>query len=371
MQARLVPAIALSLFVLAAGCGSNKITTALCTAALPQEFAYQLNGATVSMFALDSCSGAFSATTPATVGTGIAPGDMPAEDMVVDPHGRFAYVANLVSNVSDQATIAMYTINRSTGVLTPTTPPTVHTGFLPQSIVIDPSGRFVYTANSDDDTISMFSIDQATGILTAATPASVPTGRQPNFIAIHPNGKFLYVTNQIDSTVSMYAIDSTTGVLSSLSPATVSSGDFGITIDPSGRFAYIVGNIDNFVFQFTIDPNTGVLHPTANPVIQVGQGPTTVAVDSTSHFAYVTDRNDGTLSMLKINQTDGTLSPNQPPTITTGHLPFRVLFDPAKRFLYVVNEESAASVFTVNADGTLHSAGTTGSQAVSMAIVAP
>jgi 6-phosphogluconolactonase (cycloisomerase 2 family) len=379
MQTRWSPAIALSLLaVFAAGCGGNKIAAnptptpvPPCTAALPQEFAYQLDNGTVSMFAMDSCTGGFSATSPATVGTGIAPGEIPAEDLVVDPRGRFAYVANLVSNATDRATIAMYTIDKTKGVLTPTTPATIPTGFFPQNIAIDPSGKFIYTANSDDDTVSMFTVNQTTGLLTPTTPATVPTGGSPAFITVHPSGKFVYVTNQFDATVSMYSVDPVTGVLSPLTPATVRGGDFGITVDPSGRFAYAVGNIVGFIFQYTIDPNTGILQPGSTPVIRVGTGPTTIAVDPTSHFAYVVNRNDNTVGMFTINQTDGTLTPNATPTIHTGQLPFRILFDPAKRFLYVDNEESPASIYTVNPNGTLTLIGTTGGQAVSLAFAAP
>ena len=125
------------------------------------EFSYVLTGYAVSMFTVDSCTGMFTATTPASVPTGYSyPQNSDAEQMVVDPRGRFAYVANLVSNASDQATISMFTINPTTGVLTPTAPATVPTGFFPQEIAIDPLGRFVYTANSDDATVSMFTINQ-------------------------------------------------------------------------------------------------------------------------------------------------------------------------------------------------------------------
>jgi lipoprotein-anchoring transpeptidase ErfK/SrfK len=65
------------------------------------------------------------------------------------------------------------------------------------------------------------------------------------------------------------------------------------------------------------------------------------------------------------------LTPNSPATINTGQQPFRILFDPAKRFLYVDNEEGPASIYTVNPNGTLTLMGTTGGQAVSMAIAAP
>ncbi len=96
--------------------------------------------------------------------------------MVVDPAGRFAYVANLGSDVSDEVTISMFTIDAGTGILTSTTPATVPTGFLPQGIAIDPSGKFVYTANSDDNTVSMFTINSSTGVLTPTTPAAVAAG---------------------------------------------------------------------------------------------------------------------------------------------------------------------------------------------------
>src|SRR5947199_5705408 len=111
-----------ALTLIATGCGSNSITSSLsltplptpaCVPASPQEFAYQLtgDGQTVSMFTQNSCTGAFTATTPATISTGISPGQIPAEDIAVDPLGRFLYVANLVSNASPgQATIAMFTI---------------------------------------------------------------------------------------------------------------------------------------------------------------------------------------------------------------------------------------------------------------------
>src|ERR1700732_155545 len=87
--------------LLAAGCGGNKTSTPACVPAASQ-FAYLLNSndTQISMFSVDSCTGAFNATTPATVATGVAPGQLGAEDMVVDSLGRFAYVANLVSNAS-------------------------------------------------------------------------------------------------------------------------------------------------------------------------------------------------------------------------------------------------------------------------------
>jgi 6-phosphogluconolactonase len=366
--------VAIVLPLLAVGCGGNKIsTTPGCVPAAPQQFAYLLNSSNdkqISMFSLDSCTGAFAATSPATVATGVSPGQLGAEDMVVDPLGRFAYAANLVSNASDQATISMFTINPATGVLSPTSPATVHTGFFPQGIAIDPAGKFVYTANSDDNSISMFTIDAATGLLAPTVPAAVAAGHGPLSVTIDRLGRFAYAANQDDGTISMYSVDSGSGVLLPLTPATVPAGGgpFGLTFDPSGKFAYVPDNDVNMVSEFTVDPNTGLLSSTTQVAVATGQGPTAVAVDPSGKFAYVVNRLDNSVSMFTIDANTGNLTPHG--AIATGTQPFRIAFDRSGKFLYVVNEASADSVYTVNPDGTLENAGTTGTAngALSLAI---
>src|SRR5262245_18037305 len=126
-----------ALVLLDVGCGSNSAQhgPAPCVPATPSGFAYLLNIG-VSMYTVNSCTGVFVATTPPSIPT--FPSLVGSEDMVVDRQGRFLYVANLVSNVMGPSAISMYTINSSTGLLTPTNPPTVPTGWFPQGIAIDP-----------------------------------------------------------------------------------------------------------------------------------------------------------------------------------------------------------------------------------------
>jgi YVTN family beta-propeller protein len=140
--------------------------------------------------------------------------------------GRFVYVANLVSNAVDNATISMYTINSRTGVLTPTTPATVPTGFFPQGIGIDPSGKFVYTANSDDNTVSAHTISSSSGNLSHI--GTIATGAQPWRVSADPSGKFVYVANESGS-VSIFALNSA-GTLSSAGTVETPSGAFAITV---------------------------------------------------------------------------------------------------------------------------------------------
>lgn len=385
--------ILLILALISSSCGggsSAPTTPTIKPACVPSStpvFAYVLNDGdnTVSIYTVNSCSGELSPTTPATIATGA--NDFGSEQMVVDPAGRFAYVANLMSNVSDEATISMYTINRSTGVLTPTTPATVSTGFFPQGIAIDPSGKFVYTANSDDNSVSMFTINQATGVLTPTTPpaistlANVSTGlySSPLAVTVDPSGKFAYAVNEDDATVSMFTINSTTGILTPTTPATVFTGPtpFSMTVDPSGKFAYVPNNLSGGlntygVSQYTIDSVTGVLTQNTPPAVAAGNGPTSVAIDPTSKFAYVVNRMDNTVSMYTIDPNTGNLSPNTPATIATGTQPWRIIIDPSGKFAYVGNQASGSlSIYTIHSNGTLTAAGMamTGNDPVSVTII--
>lgn len=60
----------------------------------------------------------------------------------------------------------MYTIDRTTGELTATSPVTETAGTGPYALTVDPTGKFVYVANWTDNTISIYSIDQISGVLT-------------------------------------------------------------------------------------------------------------------------------------------------------------------------------------------------------------
>ena len=91
----------------------------------------------------------------------------------------------------------MFTVDQTTGLLTPMNPPTVATGWSPLSVNIDPSGRFAYVANQDDGTISMYTVDSSTGVLTPSSAAAVRAGGSPFGVTIDPSSKFAYVPDNI------------------------------------------------------------------------------------------------------------------------------------------------------------------------------
>src|SRR5882762_3665144 len=101
---------------------------------------------------------------------------------------RFAYVVNTGS--SD---ISGYTIDATTGALTPVPGSPFPTGFSPEAVVVDPSGRFAYTPNLApgfvfNGSISAFTIDAAIGSLTniVGSPFPVVAGTGAFSVTIHP-----------------------------------------------------------------------------------------------------------------------------------------------------------------------------------------
>ncbi len=85
-----------------------------------------------------------------------------------------------------------------------------------------------------------------TFMITSGTSGTCAGGVNPQSITVDPSGKFVYVANEgcpdaFDGSVSMYTINPTDGTLTSAGPP-VTSGDFGadsVAVDPSGKFAYV------------------------------------------------------------------------------------------------------------------------------------
>lgn len=215
----------------------------------------------VSMFTIDTGNGSLTPLSPSEI---FVPPLIPEDSTVsspdfvtVGPTGQFLYVTD-----QDNGSISIFSIDSETGALTPTTPAGVDVGDDPWHLTFDPSGRFAYVSDEDLGRVDMYSVDATTGMLTAIPPIQVAAGNQPAYIAVHPSGKSAYVVNRYDGTVSMYGIDATTGSLTPKNPATVQAGSwpYSIAVNSAGTFAY-VGNQGGTISIYSIDSTTGVLVP--------------------------------------------------------------------------------------------------------------
>jgi YVTN family beta-propeller protein len=276
-----------------------------------------INGLIAQISATDVAAAGTAAVTVFNPGTGggssntstftITTGAVDPQSIAVDPAGKFAYVASEGCNGGGGGYVSMYTINSTTGALTSTGPPVSSNDEFTDSVTVDPFGKFAYVASSGDvwdidfGSVLTYAINPTTGALKSATGGITGTGVNgtPEFfnsIAFDPSGKFAYAAD---------------------------GGAF-----PAGS----VGGSSS-VSMYTINSTTGAL--TSLGLIAAGTGPDFVAVDPAGKFAYVTNFGSNDISMYTIDATTGALASIG--TIAAGTGPVSAAVDPAGNFAYVTN----------------------------------
>jgi 6-phosphogluconolactonase (cycloisomerase 2 family) len=265
-------------------------------------------------------------------------------------------------------------------------------GVGPESVAVDPTGKFAFVANegctdvSADNpggNVSMYSINATTGALTSIG-SQVTAGFCANSVAVDSFGKFAYVANEgcgdTSGGVSVYAINPTSGALTSKGDAPCAAGSclapFSVAVHPSGKFAYVAnegGFSPTSISMYTIDPTTGNLNLIGT--VAAGGRAVAVSVDPTGKFAYAATVSDppgspGNMSAYAINANSGALT--SVGTIPAGTDPASVAEDPTGKIAYVTNSGSNdVSIYTINTtNGALTSVGTvaTGTKPVSVAV---
>jgi YVTN family beta-propeller protein len=216
----------------------------------------------------------------------------------------------------------------------------VVTGASPQSVVVDPSGRFVYLVNNTNPgTIVNYPINPTTGGLPGVVVAT-NTGMFPVSVIVDPTGQFAYVANSGSNSVSGFTIDSGTGNLSQIGvgPTSVGTTPQSVAVDQSGQFLYVVtaGTVPGRIAAFKIQAGggqDGQLAAVGLP-INTGLTPVNIAIDPSGKWVFVTNSGDGTLSVYRIDGTTGTLTLVSAP-IPVGNKPDGVTVDPSGKFVYV------------------------------------
>jgi YVTN family beta-propeller protein len=365
------------------GGSSNSLTFTITTGAVdPQaiavdpagKFAYVMNGGCnggvggyVSMYTINPTTGALASIGPpvSTYGFGDYPGSI-----TVDPFGKFAYVTNEGDpwgyEAGSNGSVAMYTIDATTGALTSTGTINGNCPGLcnPSPMVVDPSGKFAYVVTGGAGvpfSVAMYTIDATTGALTSI--GTIAAGPVPMSVAADPAGNFVYVatanaTPGSAGSLSTYAINATTGALASTGTIAAGTDPVSIALDPAGKFAYVTNSGSNDVSMYTIDATTGALASTGTTA--AGTDPVSVAVEPAGKFAYVTNSGSNNVSMYTINATTGALTSIG--TIAAGSTPTSIAIHPSGKFAYVTNSASNdVSMYGIDsATGALTLVGTIG-----------
>jgi YVTN family beta-propeller protein len=260
---------------------------------------------------------------------------------------RYAYVANFGTN-----NVSQYSIEANGALVLKTTVATVSG---PTSVTVDPSGKYVYAANSLDSVISQYKI--MAGVLTPMTPAATEQsglpGSAPVSVTVEPTGKYAYAANSGSNDVTQFSIDATTGALTNLAtvPAGMSPTSVTVASDPAGnKYAYVVNAgipscvlpcvaVAPSISQFSINPATGALSPTVTVTLAMGTAPASITIDPSGQYAYLANHDSNTVSQFDI--VAGLLSPMSTPTVGGGGtaltVPTSIAVDPTGTYAYVAN----------------------------------
>jgi 6-phosphogluconolactonase len=228
------------------------------------------------------------------------------------------------------------------------------------SVVLHPSGKFLYVANPGqlEDDISLFLI-ASDGSLTEVTPRT-PIGSQasqPQLLAMDPAGGYLYCMNTGSNNISVFSIDSTSGALTQVanSPVQIGLPPLNMQLTPSGNYLYVTtgGNPDGFIFGFSVSAGVLTALPFPNPISSEGVNPNGLAIDPKGAFLYAANTSPPSISIFAIGATGtppGILSPVLgSPIADTYANPVALTFDPKGAVLYVANQGSGnVAVYSIS-----------------------
>jgi len=221
----------------------------------------------VSVFSIDSSSGALTEVSGSPFPVGLSP-----LDMKLDPAGAVLYITGS-PNI-----LASYTLNAGALTLADRSSPGNAPGNGPNSIAISPTGTFLYTANNIDSTISIFTIDSSGMFTETPNLFAEATGYNPLALLVHPTGNYLFVANAGPSNIAVYAIDSTTGALTVItdSPFGSEAQPSFLAIDPSGKYLLVGGQSSSGIQSFGVDLGSGSLNTI--DTYATGNAPTSIVV---------------------------------------------------------------------------------------------
>jgi 6-phosphogluconolactonase len=176
-------------------------------------------------------------TTAPTICTGVAAGVTPSA-IVAEPTGRYVYVTDKTANEILGYQIGSSSATVTAGILSALRSSPYTTGLYPVSIIVDPRGKYIYTANYNGNSVSSFSLNTADGSLggTAAV-GNFSTNTGPTCVTIEPAlGKYLYTSNYLDNSISAGQLSANTGQLTGVADSPFPAGSLPscITSVPNG-----------------------------------------------------------------------------------------------------------------------------------------
>ena len=202
----------------------------------------------------------------------------------IDPSGRFLFVPEYGDPCGSGGRVWVSLIDPASGALTPAPGSPFLAGKGTWAVAADASSKFVYAANYLGQDISAYTLDATTGTLTPlpGSPFSAGPNASPRSISVDPTGRFLYTANFVNTIpyngyAAAFTIDGATGGLTPVTGSPFSTGKPTVAgaLDPSGQFFIAVNSYDRIeasASAFTVDGATGALTEAPGSPLDTGAG---------------------------------------------------------------------------------------------------
>jgi 6-phosphogluconolactonase len=176
--------------------------------------------------------------------------------MAVSPDQRFLYAASR----SKPYTVHVYTINSSSGALTPFATSPLAESF--PYISLDRTGRFLFGASYGGNLISVNRVGDDGRVATEPLQV-IPVGRNAHSIRVDRDNRFVFVPTLGSDEIFQFAFDARTGKLTSNTPAVylmkAMTGPRHFITSPDDKYLYLLSELVGTVTTFALDGKTGLL----------------------------------------------------------------------------------------------------------------
>jgi 6-phosphogluconolactonase len=174
--------------------------------------------------------------------------------------------------------------------------------------------RFAYINDLGGDCIHIYSLNATTGVLTPAGSYQARPGAGPRTLHFHSNFNTAYSVNELDSTVDVLKWERADGSLTLVKRIELlPEGYQGPTracdtvITRNGRFVYFANRDNNFLMAFHANPTTGELTPIERTPCG-GKTPRNFVLDPTESWMLVANQDSNLISVFRRNPLTGELA---------------------------------------------------------------
>lgn len=262
--------------------------------------------------------------------------------VAIDPLGQYLYVTAQDTTVAGSAYAYGFAVDSSTGGLTPIagTPFLLPQGFT-GSFSFHPSGNFIYLSNQSATSITEYTVDRSSGMLSPVASGVVNPCINPLSLEFSPDGSHAYVNCSEDNNRSIenaplvsFSVGSG-GQLTQIATALAGPASGQMAVDPSGKFIYLPGSGTDYVstgsgsdsvarnclmvYRIGSDGSAALVNQIAGRtqlqslLLAGGNSPVTI----TPTYAYIGSLGDNSLTSYSIN-VDGTLNTPHSASVLAG-----------------------------------------------------